>query len=55
MFIASAHTKWLRKGDIQPQYPHSGNVFSVDFGPGSEIRKVLGDGWKGAERYRFGA
>jgi len=55
MYIASAHSKWARQGDIQPEWSNSGDIFKVDFGPGSEIRKLLGDGWKGAERHRFAA
>ena len=55
MYIASANTKWIRQGDIQPQWPHSGDIFTVDFGPGSEVRKLLGEDWKGAERHRFAA
>jgi len=53
MYIASANTKWI-KGD-QNAWPHSGDVFTVDFGPNSEIRKHLGPDWKGAERHRFAA
>jgi hypothetical protein len=55
MFIASANTKWARQGDIQGTYPYSGDVFVVDFGPGSEMRKIVGEEWKGAERHRFAA
>jgi hypothetical protein len=54
MYIASAHTKWTGK-EIQAQWPHSGDIFKVDFGPGSEVRKLLGEDWKGAERHRFAA
>ncbi|EIW65847.1 hypothetical protein TREMEDRAFT_66215 [Tremella mesenterica DSM 1558] len=65
MFIVSAHTsritpdpvpegeKEVSKEDLQNMYPHSGDVMMVDFAIGTEIRKVLGEGWKGAERYRF--
>lgn len=54
MYIITAHSSLAGDGDIQDQYPHSGDLFKVDFGPGSEMRKVLGDGWKGMDRHRFG-
>ena len=53
MYIITAHSKLAGEGEIQDQYPNSGDLFKVDFGPGSEIRKLLGDNWKGAERFRF--
>jgi len=53
MYISSAHSKQASEGDIQGQFPHSGKVFKLDFGEGSEVRKVLGEGWKGRERHRF--
>jgi hypothetical protein len=55
MYIATAHSKLAHEGDIQDQFPNSGDLFKVNFGPGSAIRKLLGEGWKGAERHRFGA
>lgn len=55
MYIASAHSKLANKGDIQAQFPHSGGLFNVDFSEGSEIRKLLGQDWSGAESYRFAA
>ncbi|KAK4684583.1 hypothetical protein P7C73_g5591, partial [Tremellales sp. Uapishka_1] len=53
MYITTATTKLADKGDIQAQFPHSGDLFKVDFSAGSEVRKYLAEGWKGAERYRF--
>ncbi|GFZ47422.1 hypothetical protein JCM24511_05166 [Saitozyma sp. JCM 24511] len=55
MYIATAHSKLAGKGDIQSSFPNSGDLFKVDFSQGSAIRKVLGEGWKGAERHRFAA
>jgi hypothetical protein len=55
MYIITAHSSLANKGANQVDYPHSGDLYKIDFGPGSKIRKLLGDGWKGAERYRFGA
>jgi sugar lactone lactonase YvrE len=53
MYIVGAHSKLASEGEIQDQYPHSGDILKVDFGPGTEIRKLLGENWKGAERFRF--
>jgi hypothetical protein len=53
MYIASAHSSLAGQGDQQDKYPHSGAVYKVDFGPGSEVRKHLPDNWTGAERFRF--
>lgn len=56
MYIATAHSKMAGlKGDIQKDMPHSGDLYKVDFGPDSEVRKILGENWKGAERFRYGA
>jgi hypothetical protein len=55
MYIATANANLAGDGDIQAQWPHSGDVYSVDFSAGSEVRKLLGEGWKGAERHRYGA
>lgn len=55
MYIATAHSKLANEGDIQAEFPHSGCLFKVDFRPGSAVRKLLGEGWKGAERHRYGA
>ncbi len=54
MYIASASSNQVELGDKQEAYPNSGHIFSVDFGPGSEIRKLLGEEWKGAVRHVFG-
>jgi len=56
MYIATAHSKLASEGDIQSEFPHSGDIFKVDLSPGSEARKALGlgDDWKGKPRYRFG-
>ena len=53
MYIVGAHSKLASEGEIQDQYLHSGDILKVDFGPGTEIRKLLGENWKGAERFRF--
>ena len=55
MYVASANTQWAREGDIQSTWPYSGDIMVADFGPDSEIRKLLGDDWKGAERHRYAA
>lgn len=55
MYIATAHSNLASEGDIQAEFPHSGDVLKVDFGEGSEVRKLLGKDWKGRERYRFAA
>jgi hypothetical protein len=54
LYIITAHSSLAAEGDIQGEYPHSGDLFKLDFGPNSEIRKLLGGGWKGADKYRFG-
>ena len=55
MYISTAHSKLAQEGDIQDRFPHSGDVFKLDFSEESEVRKLLGQGWKGRERYRFAA
>ncbi|ORY20308.1 hypothetical protein BCR39DRAFT_555385 [Naematelia encephala] len=52
MYIATAHSKMSGK-DLHDKFPKSGDLFKVDFGSGSEVRQLLGDGWTGAERHRF--
>lgn len=54
LYIASANANLAKQGDVQDQYPMSGNVFKLDVSPGSELRKVLGPEWKGRVRHRFG-
>ncbi|WVW79321.1 hypothetical protein I302_101289 [Kwoniella bestiolae CBS 10118] len=51
MYITTAASHMGGPGD-QAKYPNSGDLYSIDFGPESPIRKVLGEGWKGAERHR---
>ncbi|OCF35531.1 hypothetical protein I316_02583 [Kwoniella heveanensis BCC8398] len=51
MYITTASSHLGGKGD-SAQFPKSGDLYTVDFGEGSSIRKVLGEGWKGAERFR---
>lgn len=51
MYIATASSHLGGEGDSD-KYPHSGDLYALDFGPNSEIRKVLGEEWKGAERHR---
>ncbi|WWC73124.1 uncharacterized protein I206_107090 [Kwoniella pini CBS 10737] len=53
MYIATASSYLGGEGDSE-KYPNSGDLYSIGFGPDSPIRKVLGDNWKGAERYRAG-
>lgn len=53
MYIATANSELAGDGDGQAEFPYSGDVFKLDFGKGSEVRKLLGEGWKGRERYRF--
>ena len=55
MYISTAHSKLAREGDIQDTFPHSGDLYKLDFGEGSEVRKLLGADWKGRERNRFAA
>lgn len=55
MYIATANAGLGKGGeDAQKSYPQSGDLFKVDFSEGSEVRKLLAKGWKGADRYRFG-
>ncbi|WRT69033.1 uncharacterized protein IL334_006016 [Kwoniella shivajii] len=51
MYITTASSYLGGPGD-KDTYPNSGDLFSIDFGPDSPIRKVLGEHWKGAERHR---
>ncbi|WWC64058.1 uncharacterized protein I303_106665 [Kwoniella dejecticola CBS 10117] len=53
MYITTASSYLGGEGDSD-KYPNSGHLFSIDFGPSSPIRKILGPDWKGAERYRAG-
>jgi len=53
LYIATAHSDLAGQGDIQAQFPHSGDVFALDCGPGSPIRQVLGAEWTGRVRHRF--
>lgn len=54
MYIATAHASLGKGGEgAQDEYPHSGDLFKVDFSEGSEVRKLLSENWKGADRYRF--
>lgn len=55
MFIITAHSNLAGDKDRNDEFPHSGDLFSVDFSQGSEVRKLLGEGWKGAERHRYAA
>ena len=51
MYIASADAVKTGQATDPNEYPNGGNVFKLDFGPDSPIRKILGEGWKGAERH----
>ncbi|KAK8843332.1 hypothetical protein IAR55_006987 [Kwoniella newhampshirensis] len=51
MYIVSASSYRGGDGD-QDKWPRSGDLFKIECGPGSELGKVLGEGWKGAERHR---
>lgn len=55
MYIATASANLAGAGDIQAQFPQSGDVFKIECGPGSPLGKVLGDQWKGRVRHRFAA
>jgi sugar lactone lactonase YvrE len=57
MYIATAHSKLANEGEIQDQFPHSGDLFSISLAKGSEAAQVFGlsDDWAGRERHRFGA
>ncbi|OWZ30473.1 hypothetical protein C343_04172 [Cryptococcus neoformans C23] len=51
MYIVSATSYRGGDGDHQ-KWPRSGDLFKVECGPGTEMGKILGAGWKGAERHR---
>ncbi|WVR09084.1 hypothetical protein IAU60_006145 [Kwoniella sp. DSM 27419] len=51
MYIATATSHLGGEGNDE-LFPLSGDLFSVDFGPGSKARQVVGEAWKGAERHR---
>ncbi|WVQ93252.1 hypothetical protein IAU59_000318 [Kwoniella sp. CBS 9459] len=51
MYITTASSHLGGQGD-SAKFPKSGDLYTVDFGEGSPIRKILGEGWKGAERFR---
>lgn len=53
LYIASANANLAGEGEIQDQFPNSGDVFKLDCGPGSPIAAVLGPDWKGRVRHRF--
>ncbi|WWD21151.1 hypothetical protein CI109_105633 [Kwoniella shandongensis] len=51
MYIASATSYRGGPGDKE-KWPKCGHLFKIECGPGSELGRVLGEGWKGAERHR---
>ncbi|BEI85084.1 hypothetical protein CcaverHIS002_0504850 [Cutaneotrichosporon cavernicola] len=51
LYIATANANLAGQGDIQAQFPESGNVFGFDC---SSMAGVLGPDWKGRVRHRFG-
>ncbi|WVF65590.1 hypothetical protein IAT40_000320 [Kwoniella sp. CBS 6097] len=51
MYITTASSHLGGEGD-SAKYPKSGDLYTVDFAEGSPIRKILGEEWKGAERFR---
>lgn len=53
LYIATANADLAGQGELQAQYPNSGDVYSLDCGPGSEGRKALGPQWRGRVRHRF--
>lgn len=53
MFIATACAKLGGPGQMQDDLPHSGDLFAMSFQEGTEIRKLLGQEWKGAERFKY--
>jgi hypothetical protein len=54
MYICTADASLGKGGeDARKEWPQSGDLFKVDFSPGSEVRRLLTEDWKGAVRYRF--
>ncbi len=51
LYIATAHANLAGQGDIQAQFPQSGDVFALDC---ASMADVLGPQWKGRVRHRFG-
>ncbi|KIR35140.1 hypothetical protein I310_04214 [Cryptococcus deuterogattii CA1014] len=51
MYIVSATSYRGGDGDSK-KWPRSGDLYKVECGPGTEMGKILGAGWKGAERHR---
>lgn len=51
LYIATANANLAGHGDIQAQYPQSGDVFALDCGT---MAHVLSPQWKGRVRHRFG-
>ncbi|GMK55298.1 hypothetical protein CspeluHIS016_0203540 [Cutaneotrichosporon spelunceum] len=51
LYIATANANLAGQGDIQAQFPQSGNVFGLDC---SSMTDVLGPEWRGRVRHRFG-
>jgi hypothetical protein len=53
IYITSGHSKYAGIGDVQADYPWSGDLFKFELAPGSEARGLLGNSWSGGERNRF--
>lgn len=51
MYIVSATSYRGGDGDSK-KWPRSGDLYKVECGPGTEMGKILGAEWKGAERHR---
>jgi hypothetical protein len=53
MYITSGHSKYSGIGDVQADFPWSGDLFKFELAPVSEARTLLGETWSGGERNRF--
>lgn len=51
LYIATASANLAGEGDIQADFPASGDVFKLECGPDSAIAQVLGPNWTGRVRH----
>lgn len=54
VYVATASANLAGEGDIQAQWPASGDVFKIEAGEGTPLGTALGKSWKGRVRHAFG-
>ncbi|WOO85000.1 Regucalcin [Vanrija pseudolonga] len=54
VYVATASANLAGEGEIQAQWPASGDVFKIEAGEGTPLGAALGKAWKGRVRHAFG-